>query len=161
MEEYNMGTWTKLFGGAEGCREAMRESYVKHVQLAREGRIPTTDPPHTVGLYGALGSRYRARGTPVVEAVMWGELAPFLAMRESDAVEALAEYVLYQERPRDARLHWLKELINSSLGSCKDSSRMAMAAVGFINQVAWCSLLEPKTVEMIERTAEKLEHTDI
>ena len=156
-----MGMLTKLFGGADGCREAMRESYHKHVQIAREGRIPTTDPPHTVGLYGSLGSRYRARGTPIVEAVMWGELAPFLAMREVEAVEALAEYIVYQERPRDARVPWLKNLVNSSLLSCKDSSRVAMAAVGFINQVAWCSLLEPKTMKMIERAVEKLEDMDI
>ena len=50
-----MGLWRKLFGRAEGCREAMRESYEKHVQLARQGRIPTTDTPHIVGLFGALG----------------------------------------------------------------------------------------------------------
>ena len=66
-----MGLWNKLFGGADGCREAMRKSYEKHVRLARQGKSPSTDSPHSVGLYGALGTRYIARGTPVVEVAIW------------------------------------------------------------------------------------------
>jgi tetratricopeptide (TPR) repeat protein len=146
-----MGIFTKFFGGADGIREAMRDSYEKHVRLAKEGKIPSTDPPHSVGLYGALCSRYRARGKPVVEVVLWGELAPFLLMKEDEAVEALAEYVVYKEMPNKARIAWLKELINSSIESCKDNSRKVTAAIGLLNQVTWCSLLEPKVIEAIER----------
>jgi hypothetical protein len=50
-----MGLWTKLFGGAEGCREAMRESYQKHVRLTRQKKINTSSP-HEAGLYGALST---------------------------------------------------------------------------------------------------------
>lgn len=152
-----MGFWKKLFGGADGCREAMRESYDKHVRLAAQGRIPTEDSPHVIGLYGTLGSRYRARGTPVVEVVLWGELAPFLAMGEADAVEALAEYVVFQESPKDARIEWLKDMINSALKAPKDKSLTAMAAAGLINQVAWCSLLEADTLNAVETEVEGLQ----
>jgi len=154
-----MGLWKKLFGGAEGCREARRDSYEKHVRLARQGRIPTEDLPHTVGLYGALASRYRVRGAPVVEVAIWGELAPFLEMKETEAVEALAEYVVFQERPQDARVTWLKGTINSALQSCSDESRKAMAGAGLINQVAWCALLEPSTRKAIEDAIERLDET--
>lgn len=41
-----MGFLTKLFGGADGIRETMRESYLKHVRLAQEGSIGSDDPPH-------------------------------------------------------------------------------------------------------------------
>ena len=72
---------------------------------------------------------------------MWGELAPFLAMKETEAVEALAEYVVFQERPNEARAAWLKGLINSVLRSPGDDTRTAMAHVGLMNRVPWCLLL--------------------
>lgn len=157
-----MGIWTKLFGGADGIRETMRESYDKHIRLAQKGRVPSTGTPHSIGLYGALGSRYQARGNPVMkdpgwEVLIWGELSPFMLMKETEAVEALAEYVVYKEFPQKARVTWLKKLINSSLRACKDDSKIAMAIAGLINQVAWCSLLEPETTKIIERAMEKLQ----
>lgn len=150
-----MGFWTKLFGGADGCREAMRESYDKHVRVARQEGTEASSP-HVAGLYGTLGTRYIARGMPVTEVILWGELAPFLVMKEAEAVEALAEYVVFQERPKDARVTWLKEALNSALRSCRDTSRTAMAVAGLINQVAWCALLEPHTMKAIEDAVEKL-----
>lgn len=60
-----MGFLKKLFGGAKGIREAMRESYNRHLRLARDRRIASDDPPHRFGFcYGALGSRYRAGSRP-------------------------------------------------------------------------------------------------
>ena len=143
-----MGLFTKLFGGADGCRETMRESYEKHAKLARQSGM---DSPHAFGLYGALGSRYQARRLPVVEVVMWAELSPFLAMKEAEGIEAIAEYAVFQERPSDARQEWLRALINNALSAPSDSSLTTMAIGGLMNQVAWCSLLEPSTISAIER----------
>jgi hypothetical protein len=155
-----MGVLTKLFGGADGIREAMRDSYERHVRLAKEGRIPTTDQPHSIGLYGALASRYRARRKSVVEVVLWGELAPFLSMKETEAVEALAEYVVYKEMPTKARTAWLAERVNSTIQSCKDNSRKAMAAAGVVNQVAWCPLLDSRTIATIEEAIKNLDESE-
>lgn len=152
-----MGILTKVFGGADGIREAMRDSYEKHARLAREGRIPSTDPPHSIGLYGALGSRYQAHRKSVAEVVLWGELAPFLLMEETEAVEALAEYVVYKEMPNKARVEWLKQVMNASIESCQDDSRKVMAAGGLLNRVAWCSLLEPRVFETIEKAVAKIQ----
>lgn len=146
-----MGILTKLFGGAEGCREAMCESYQKHVQLARAGKITFFDQsPHSLGLYGALGSRYRALGRPINEAIMWSELTPFLLMDQSDSVEALAEYALFQERPNEARTGWLKDRINLSFRSHHDESVIAATSIALMNEVAWCDLLEPAVLRLIE-----------
>lgn len=144
-----------MFGGADGIRETMGESYNKHVRLAMQGRSPTQDPPHVVGLYGALGTRYLSRGTRVAERELWGELMPFLAMEEADAVEALAEYVVFQERPEDARTIWLKGMINSALKAPKNEASIELATAGLVNRVAWCSLLEPDTLTAIETAMEK------
>lgn len=148
-----MGLWSILFGGADGCRETMRRSYEKHVRLARQGKSPSTGSPHSLGLYAALGTRYIARGTPVVEVAIWGELAPFLNMKETEAVEALAEYVVFQEYPREARVAWLKARINAALRAPSD--KLVLATAGFINQVSWCALLEPDTRKAIEGAAQE------
>jgi len=72
-------------------------------------------------------------------------------MKETDAVEALAEYVVYKEMPTKARASWLADRINMSIQSCNDRPRAVMAAGGYLNQVAWCSLLDSKAVETIKR----------
>jgi hypothetical protein len=152
-----MGFWNKLFGGADGCREAMRESYEKHVRLAQQGQIGAGDSPHACGLYGALGTRYIVRGTPKPEVFLWSELAPFLAMREDIGLKALLEYVLYQEYPPgNADVAWLRQAINSALRSCAEDQWLAFAGGGLINQVAWCDLLESDTRDCIEHAVGKL-----
>jgi len=149
-----MGMLTKLFGGAEGCREAMRESYQKHVQLARAGQISFFDQsPHSLGLYGALGSRYRAWGRPINEAIIWSELTPFLLMKESDGIEALVEYVVFQERPNEARTGWLRDRINLSFRSHHEGSVIAATSIALMNGVAWSDLLEPAVLKLIEDEA--------
>jgi hypothetical protein len=142
-----MGLFNKIFGGADGCRECMRESYEKHVRLAKTN---SPDSPHAFGLYGALASRYMVRGWQVVEPIIWADLSPFLAMDKSEAVEALAEYAVFQERPEDARQGWLKRVINDAILSPTDNTYVAMTAMGLMNKVAWCGLLEPNTISVIE-----------
>lgn len=138
-----MGVWNKLFGGAEGAREAMRESYAKHVRLAREARIPAPDSPHVVGLFGALATRYQARLQPKSEVELWPELAPFLAMPEALAVEMLAEYVIYQETPSKARFNDLRISISNVIEAGLNEDRTYMAAIGLINGVGWSAFLTP------------------
>jgi hypothetical protein len=111
-----MGLFDKIkkIMGADGCREAMRLSYQKHLRGANQGIGPKDGtPPYWVGLYGALATRYKSYGVSVSEREIWQELVPFLLMTEQEAPEALAEYVLYKERPNEARVPWLQNLLNS------------------------------------------------
>lgn len=154
--------WLKLLlnaGNAEGCREAMRMSYKKHLRGARQGMVSDADTsPHYAGLYGALASRYKVLRMPMMEVVIWAELVPFLLMRETEAVEALAEYVVYKERPSEAKVSWLKKLINDALRTapaCAESPR-TMAPMGMINQAAWCELLHPDIKSAIEDEAQRI-----
>jgi len=62
----------------------------------------------------------------------------------------LAEYVLFQERPKDARITWLKEIINSALKNVTNDPQRRLAAVGVLDQVAWCALLASDTMRIIE-----------
>ena len=107
-----MGFFKKIFGGADGIRETMRESYEKHRQAAPRGE--DTFPPHEFGLFGALGTRYMSRRESPAEMVVWAELAPFLLMDEAEAVEVLAEYAVYRESVNDSRFDWLSDRINAA-----------------------------------------------
>jgi hypothetical protein len=115
-----VGWFKSLFKSfPEECRNAMRRSYQKHYDLARRGLAPTTSDAHQAALFGALGTRYKLRGvlrhSDFPDVVLWPELAPFLLMSQQDAVEALAEYVLWQERPSTARTEWLARKVNEAL----------------------------------------------
>jgi hypothetical protein len=142
---------SKLLGGAEGCRESMRGAYERRANAAREKHM---ESPHLVGLYGALGSRYQARGLVVDEAVMWSELAPFLAMEPAMSIAALAEYAAYQEQQPGVRREWLGSVINRALQARKASTMTETVVLGLANRVAWCELLEPATVAALEGEAQ-------
>ena len=146
-----MGLLNKRLGGAEGCREAMRDAYEQRAKAAREKHM---DSPHLIGLYGALGSRYRARGLAVDEAVMWGELAPFLAMEPAMSIAALSEYAAYQEQHAGVRREWLGNAINRALQAPKAGTMTEGVHLGLVNRVAWCELLEPATVAALEDEAQ-------
>lgn len=159
--------WLNLIlnaNNAEGCREAMRMSYKKHLRQGQSMVLHADTSPHHVGLYGALSTRYKGAGMPVVEMVIWAELAPFLLMKETDAVEGLTEYVVYKERPLEAKVPWLKKLINDTLqmthSSEESSTYMDMVPMGMLNQVAWCNLLDPDIKSAIEEKARKIASED-
>ncbi len=136
-------------GPADSIREAMRLSYWKHYKMAEEGSTPVDAPPHPLGLFRALGTRYKVRNSlpkvGIPDVFLWPELAPFLLMSESQAVEALAEYIVWQECPSEARMVWLRESINQALRKqlASEDSPRTWASNAFINSAAWCELLDP------------------
>jgi len=95
---------------------------------------------------------------PVREVLLWGELAPFLLVPEAIAREAIAEYTVYLETPGEAKTGWLATLINSALRGAPAGveSPRSMALVGFMNQVAWCALLDPDNRKVLDAEAQKL-----
>ena len=143
-----MGILTKLFGGADGIREVMRESYAKHVLLARR-RATEASELHAVGLYGALASRYRSSSRNAAESAIWAELIPFLEMPERESVELLAEYVVLQEMPQQTRAQDLSDGINRVFESGLNEEHAAMAAVAFANRAPWCSLLRSEAAALL------------
>ena len=143
-----MGLLNKLLGGgAEGCRESMRDAYEHHAKAARAKHM---DSPHLIGLYGALRSRYRARGLAMDEAVMWGELAPFLAMEPAMSIVALSEYVAFQEQHAGVRREWLGNTIRRAMQAPKVGTMTEVVRLAVVSRVAWCELLEPATVAALE-----------
>jgi len=149
-----MGLIKKLFGGAAGIRESMRESYAKHYRMASRG-IGTDETPHVAGLYGALGSRYKVSGRNIPEPQLFAELVPFLWMPEAQAIDMLAEYIVLQELPQQANTRLLSEAINIALHSL-DEDRLMMATAALINGAPWCLLLDRDVVEHVRLAASKL-----
>lgn len=115
--------------------------------------------PTQIGLYGALGSRYRARSRRISEVELWMELVPFLSMPEVESVELLAEYVVFQEMPQYAHVQKLSEAINRVVESGLDADRTMTAAGAFVNNVPWCSLLRPTAAAVLRTAAINVQQT--
>ncbi len=134
----------KLFFNAdspEGGREAMRISYKKHVDLAHQRGMSNA---HQVGLYGALATRYRVRwqeAAKPTEPEIWIELIPFLVMDEEDSIEVLAEYILYKERPEEAKIFWVKDRINKALSRIPELAQEQKETIPHVAR--WYNLIEP------------------
>lgn len=144
-----MGFWNLLknLNNAEGIREAMRMSFDKHYKLALEGSIGQGDvEPLHGALFGALASRYLLSGVPntgTTEVLCWAELGPFLWLDGTTAREALAEYVVYKERPADARIGWLEAVVKRGCekGAGEDWFENLVAAAR-LNDIVWLLLYE-------------------
>ena len=119
----------------------MQLSYERHLRTAlRPGRA-VVDSPHRIALYGALASRYRTRGISPLEPELWAELAPFVSMTpDALAVQALAEYVVYQELPDDARQEWLRRVVEQEIATTRGEVRDPFLAGRRLN-VAWQRLI--------------------
>jgi hypothetical protein len=76
-------------------------------------------------------------------------------MSVEKGVEALVEYIVYQERPGEARTSWLKEEINSALMLRGPHLRFAVLAV--VNQVLWTNWLDADTRSHINRAVAEME----
>jgi hypothetical protein len=143
----------KNIGNAESTRESIRLSYKKHSAGAAAAEHDTDR--HSVGLYGALATRYRLMRRRVVEVEVWAELAPFLAMSVGRGVEALAEYIVYQERPNEARTSWLKKEINNAL--MLRGAHLQFAVIAIANQVLWAHWLDAGTKRNIDTAGTEME----
>jgi hypothetical protein len=93
----------------------------------------------------------------VVEPVIWADLTPFVAMSEAEAVEALAEYAVYQENPAGANVSWLRKVTNDALRArftSEESEEWAARILhALLNECAWCSLLEIETIRALGHAA--------
>ena len=149
-----MGFWNLLknLGYPEGIREAMRMSYDKHYRLALGGQIVQGDvEPLHAALFGAMASRYQLSGVPhsaMTEVLIWAELGPFLWLDGPTAREAIAEYVVYKERPSEARIAWLEAVVRRGCekGSGEEWFENLMVAAR-LHEVVWLLLFEGRGEE--------------
>ena len=132
----------KNINNAEGIRESMRMSYDKHRRQAQSSQISARDTsPAQCGLYGALSTRYQADGLNPPEVTVWAELAPFLGLPDADGRESLAEYIVFREKPGEARVDDLRKKVNEGLNVAQRDV-MVMAAMAVEQGVAWGQFLD-------------------
>lgn len=143
-------SWFRLLlfnGFPEAARRATRGLYYRHYKLARRGSSKLLDmDAHYAGLSGALRACYQ-RGIlhhpPFADPL--SELAPFFLMSREASVEALAEYVLWRQRPSAAKRDWLAREINQALcvttAPAAAASARSLAPLAFINGARWSNLL--------------------
>jgi len=140
---------------AEGIREAMRLSYNNNLNLVVEiGLVQAaskvsgdtlSETRRYFALFNTLESRYLASGvsTENTEKLIWAELLPFLYLDEETACEALAEYVVYKEMPKDAKIPWLEGIVQRGYELVKNRKAYnAWMPVAKSNGAIWLLLLE-------------------
>ena len=153
-----MGIFNKIFGGADGIREWVHENYIQQISTAKRAGL-AEDELHAMGVYGVLSARYIARRKPQSEKKLFAEIFPFVEMKGPLAIEMLAEYIVYQEIPNNARFdkrsrHELLGIeINKTLNEQCLVGNAGPAGMGIIYSVDWCNLLELKTIENIRKSS--------
>lgn len=151
--------FVRNINNAEGAREVIRLSYLKHYRLADQAGIE----PHSAGLFGALGARRKAGGKFRGEPHLWAEVAPFVVMPPEIGREALVEYVVCLERPAEGRIGWLRDQINLFLATPYDSDQAreahqiaAMSIVTFGTTIPWVEWLRDDVGKALVASASKL-----
>lgn len=127
--------------GAQGIRDSVKKAYRKHREAYRTKSPAEEFSEHHAALHGALVLRYAAAYRAVPEALVWLELIPFLPLEEEEAVEAVAEYVVYQERGRDADLDGLRSSVRRGLAGLSREDRKEFTAAAENYRFAWRRLL--------------------
>jgi len=138
--------WLKMLcnlNNAEGVREAMRMSYEKHFDLARRGQIGSSDDnPHHNAVGGAMWTRMQVRGQATWEHLSYAEALPFMFLDPKEGREAVAEYAVAVERPAEAKIGWLKQMIEKG---CRAGQPQEMFRTFFtmakLNQASWLALV--------------------
>ena len=147
-----MGLFNKLVGNADGIREQVLESFDAGVTQYRKIR---SAEPRGFGLFNAVYRRYELKRWPLDEERMKGEIAPFLHMYGANAVMGLAEYMVWQEKPSEAREQWLRKLINDAAMSLKPGDLIDLGALAASGNLAWARLLDRETIAAITKALDE------
>lgn len=159
-----MGFLGKIFATPDGIREVIKQNYVEcnpqpiFLQLpplAVFGKQRLSE--HQIRIIGALAIRYLAQTVvgikPPTMAKLFGECLPFILMKPEVGIDAIAEYVLWKEKPEKANVSFLRVAI-SQVFKEKDWSDYGFIVVFTIgSHVPWRSLLDQKSANIIEIAA--------
>ena len=127
--------------GAQGIRDAIYNSYQKHISKCQNQPLPDGTTLHQVGLYGALGTRYMAGFKAKSEVELWCELTPFMKLEPNDGLAALAEYIVYKEMPAKADLIMLKEHLRKGLSLLTKEEQETFVPIARFNAIVWTTLI--------------------
>jgi hypothetical protein len=139
---------------AEGIREAMRITYKKatgsnmlhDIELKR----------HQIGMMLTLKTRNMTYGTNESDEEIMVELAPFnLIDSQEKSLDALIEYVVYKEKPIEARVEGLKRILCLSIKNSNNSDYLKIASIGLATKKAWFDLLDDESLITLKKIREK------
>jgi len=153
-----MGFWHKLknINNAEGIREIVCWSYDESFNLVVKSGVAQpaskvsgdtlSETTRHFALFGVMEKYFFASGVENVKRSIWAELLPFLYLDKQTGREALAEYVVYKEMPKDAKISWLETVVlrGCELAKSKNAKKAynAWMPVAKTNGAVWLLLLE-------------------
>jgi hypothetical protein len=150
-----MGVLGNIFG-PDSARWITRSIYKSQLKYLTQHNV---EGAHNQALANALQSRYKARGESISEFLLVADTMPFTYMDRTMAVEALGEYVLYQEHPPHANVQFLQREINRAIELITDpeGQNLLIACCSF--KPRWTLLLYQTTSYRINSIMTKLIET--
>jgi hypothetical protein len=139
--EVRLGFLRALFDNKERCRRFVRSAYVRALgspQFAAEDFARGTPdiltaakglPPREMAALYALWSFYVYRGEKFKGIGLTTEAFPFAMMPPSDALPALAEYVVYKMYPHKAVIERFRPQLNAALRACDPENKYLLRAI--------------------------------
>ena len=137
-------------------RSSSLASYQEHYILAASyayDETPGKFLPWNTGeaLYGVLKEHFEETGTVPSRDRILSELMPFFLMDSSIAPKALAEYIVFKEKPCEAHIKWLRKEINKAfqnISSLEEFSKDIFSNL-IMYPIPWFKLITPQTKEII------------
>ena len=150
-----MGILGKIFG-PDSARWITRSIYKSQLKYSTEHNV---EGAHNQALANALESRYKARGISISEFAIVADIFPFTYMHPTIAVEALGEYVLYQEHPPHAKVQYLQRELNRAIELITDPGGQNLLVGSYSYKPRWTLLLYQSTSNQINSIMMKLIET--
>ena len=129
--------------GPQGIRDSITKSYGKHVRMYETEELPEGISVHHASLHSTLVLRYAFAYRPIPEALVWLEIGPLLGLPEEEALAALAEYVVYKERPKRADAGLLHRALKRGMGLLSQEDQEFFFSAACEYRFQWKKLWAP------------------
>ena len=129
--------------GPQGIRDSVTKSYGKHVRMYETEELPEGISVHHASLHSTLVLRYAFAYRPIPEALVWLEIGPLLGLPKEEALAALAEYVVYKERPERADAGLLLRALEKGMGLLSQEDQEFFFSAACEYRFQWKKLWAP------------------
>ncbi len=150
-----MSIFGKIFG-PDSVRWITKSAYeAQYKALFKKMPSISPDEAHGEALIYAMNSRYIALRRHLNVFDLTAEVMPFSMIGGESSVGLLAEYLIYQEHPKDADVGVLRSALSSVvINATRDPEKLEMIVGMFMMKPRWVSLLDQRTLDRLTNEIE-------
>lgn len=151
-----MSIFGKIFG-PDSVRWMTKSAYeAQYKALVKKIPSIAPDEAHGEALIYAMNSRYIALRRNLNVFELTADVMPFSMMIDRElSAGLLAEYLIYQEHPKDADVRVLGSALSSVvINATRDPEKLEMILGMFMMKPPWVSLLDQRTLDRLTNEIE-------